>query len=180
MGQPTMNGKQAGFTYIALLIGIAIASAVLAAVGQVWQTVGQRDREKELLFIGNQFRQAINRYYASNRRYPQRLEDLVVDETNAKTKHYLRKIFVDPMTGLTDWGTVKLPNEQIVGVYSLSENKPIKTTGFRRRDSEFEDKEKYSEWQFMAAIRGTPNKSTLVPPSVKSPPSGWVVRKINR
>ena len=153
-GPNTVNGKQTGFTYIALLIGVAIIGATLAAVAQVAQTMVQRDREQELLFIGNQFRQAINRYYASNRRYPQQLEDLVLDDRNAGIKRYLRKIYFDPMTGHADWGLVKATNEQIVGVYSLSESAPLKKAGFRLTEAGLEDKDKYSEWIFMAAVRG--------------------------
>lgn len=150
MARPTVNGRQRGFTYIALLIGVAVIGAVLAAVGQVWHTMLQREHEKDLLFVGNQFRQAIHRYYLSNQRFPARLEDLVQDDGKVAVKRHLRKIFFDPMTGKADWGTVKLPNGQIVGVYSLSEEKPLKTAGFRTRDAGFKDKKKYSEWLFIA------------------------------
>ena len=151
-----MNGKQTGFTYIALLIAVAILGATLAAVGQVWHTLLQRERENELLFIGNQFRQAIDSYYASNRRFPLRLEDLLLDDRSVGIKRHLRKIFIDPMTGNTDWGLVKL-NSQLVGIYSLSEEKPLKQTGFRTRDASFDDKDKYSDWVFMTAVRGVSN-----------------------
>ena len=165
-----MNGKQAGFTYIALLIAVAILGAGLAAVGQVWQTVVQHDREKELIFVGNQFRQAINRYYASNRRYPLRLEDLVRDDRNAGVKRYLRKIFVDPMTGQPEWGMVKVANGQILGVYSLSEVEPLKKAGFRAADAGLENKSKYSEWLFMATVRGVAATPSTPAPVTPAPP----------
>ena len=174
-----MNGRQEGFTYIALLIGVAIVGATLAAVGQVWQTVLRHDRERDLIFIGDQFRLAINSYYASNRRYPSSLDDLVLDNRNAGVKRHLRKIFIDPMTGHAEWGLVTLPDGEIVGVHSLSEDVPFMKKGFRLADADLEDKDKYSDWVFMTAVRGgayTPARlvpaqaKTLTSPSLLSRP----------
>ena len=53
------NGKDKGFVYIALLIGLAIVGIGLGAVSEVWTQSRQRERERELLFVGNQIRQAI-------------------------------------------------------------------------------------------------------------------------
>lgn len=167
--RPTASGEQAGFTYIVLLIWVALIGASLAAVGQVWQTVVQRDRESELLFVGNQFRQAIQRYYASNQRYPSRLEDLILDNRNAGIKRHLRKIFIDPMTGQADWGTLKLNDGQIVGVYSLSEGEPMKKAGFRMRDAGLENKTRYSDWVFMASTGSSAMPSAS--PSPAAPPN---------
>jgi hypothetical protein len=43
---------------------------------------------------------------------------------------------------------VKAPDGGIAGVYSLSDDAPLKTGGFAVRDASFEGKSKYSEWQF--------------------------------
>ncbi len=168
---PLFRSKQTGFTYIALLIGVAIIGATLAAVAQVTQTIVQREREQELLFIGNQFLQAINRFYASNRSYPMQLEDLVLDNHSPGIKRHLRKIYVDPMTGLAEWGMVKLGDGQIVGVYSLSEAEPLKKAGFRLTEAGLENKDKYSEWIFMAALRGAANVPANVVPANPLPPN---------
>ncbi len=153
----TVRGRQSGFTYLAVLLAVALAGASLAAVGQVWQTVAQREKEKELLFVGNQFRRAINGYFKSNGRYPMALEDLVLDPRSAGVKRYLRKIFVDPMTGSPDWGTLKSAEGQVFGVYSLSEREPLKKANFSLLNSSFENKLKYSEWIFMATARVLPS-----------------------
>ena len=155
--------QQGGFTYIVLLIWVAVVAATLGMVGQVWQTVVQRDRENELLFIGNQFRQALQGYYASNQRYPLRLEDLLRDDRNVGVQRHLRKIFNDPITGTANWGTIKLADGQIVGIYSLSEGEPMKKAGFRARDAGLEDKAKYSEWIFMPGSGSGP----AAPPSAR-------------
>lgn len=161
----TVNGKQTGFTYIALLISVAILGAVLASLGTIWQVMNQREHEKDLLYIGNQFRNALNHYFQTNNRYPTKLEELVEDQKALNVNRHVRKIFFDPMTGKTDWGTVKLPDKQIVGIYSLSQETPLKTAGFPITYDNFKDKKKYSEWVFLA------NGQSLVP-TPNSPSSG--------
>ena len=72
-----------GFTYIGLLIVIAIAGIGLAVVGVLWQTEMQREREKELLFIGHEFKQALRSYAGSTpggiQQSPRNLNELVLD-----------------------------------------------------------------------------------------------------
>lgn len=155
-----MTGRQSGFTYLVMLLAVAIFGAGLAAVGPVWQTLVQRDREMELLYVGHQFRLAINRYYATNRRYPPSLDDLVLDDRSLAIRRHLRKIFVDPMTGRPEWGTVKSAEGQVVGVYSLSDARPLKSAGFRAHETSFAGKEKYSEWIFMAATARAADRPT--------------------
>lgn len=150
MVPPMRPGRQSGFTYIAVLLGVAIIAAGLAAVGSVWHTMLQRENEKALLFAGNQFRVAINRYFLANQRYPMRLEDFLSDGTKPGINRYLRKIFFDPLTNRSEWGLMQLANGQIVGVYSLSALEPLQKRGFRARDESFKNRKKYSEWLFLA------------------------------
>src|SRR5438093_8240525 len=55
--------RQGGFTYIGLLIAIALMGLGLAAYGELYSHAAQRDKEAELLFVGTQFRDAIASYY---------------------------------------------------------------------------------------------------------------------
>ena len=142
-----------GFTYLAVLLLIAISTAALAATGVVWHQAGQREKERELLFVGDQFRQAIRLYYESTpggvKRYPTRLEDLLADPRQPTLQRYLRKIYRDPLTKENNWGIVRSPEGGIMGVYSLSEEAPLKIGNFRQVDQAFENKSKYAEWQFI-------------------------------
>jgi type II secretory pathway pseudopilin PulG len=151
-----------------LLFLIAMMGLALTVVSEVWQTVQQRDKEKQLLFAGDQIRRAIGRYYASNGSYPHQLEDLLKDPGFPGVRRFLRRLYRDPITGSLEWGLVKLPGDAISGVYSLSEQEPLKQSGFSTADQGFEGKMKYSEWLFVprigprggpavrAATRGTP------------------------
>ena len=142
-----------GFTYIWLLIAIALMGIGLAAVGQVWSTAMKRERERELLFVGGEFRQAIGRYYEASpgaKQYPRRLEELLEDQRFPMLKRHLRKIYVDPMTGKPNWGLV-LQGDQILGVHSQSTEPPLKSANFDAADNSFAGGNTYADWQFVYA-----------------------------
>src|SRR5581483_4495323 len=157
----------AGFTYLGLLFFVALIGIALAATGVVWHTESKRQRERELLFVGDQFRRAIGNYYERSpggaNSFPQSLDDLLLDSRYPNTQRYLRRVYADPMTGKTQWGLVKGPGDGIVGVYSLSEDKPLKTAGFKDVDADFEGKEKYSDWKFTYA------PAAAAPPAAGTP-----------
>src|SRR3954447_20500484 len=141
-----------GFTYLGLLFFVALMGAALVGVAQVWHTQVQRDKEEDLLFVGNQFRRAISLYYerapGGARQYPRQMEDLLQDPRYPNVQRHLRKLYVDPMTGKPDWGLVKAPDGSIIGVYSLSQDTPLKTAGFKGPDAGFVDAVSYREWKF--------------------------------
>jgi len=145
-----MRAGESGFTYLGLLTVVAVAGVALAATGVLWQTEAKREKERELLFVGNQYRRAIQRYYLTGpqRQYPRSLEDLLKDPRQPATVRYLRKLYADPITG-NDWVLVKAPDGGILGVHSASEEKPFKTGNFKLRDRSFDGVEKYSDWKFI-------------------------------
>ncbi len=147
------NTKQAGFTYLALLFLVAVAGVGLAATGVVWSTTQRREKEAELLYVGNQFRTAIESYYQRTpgavKRYPIKLEDLVRDDRHLATVRHLRRIYSDPLTLSPQWGIVRAPDGGIMGVYSLSTDRPIKNMLFSKKDSAFENANTYSDWRFV-------------------------------
>jgi len=147
-----MRRGEAGFTYIALLIVIAVGGAVLAAVGEIASHAQQREREAELLFTGHQIRDAIGAYYERSpggaKAYPKALEDLLEDKRMPVVARYLRKVYRDPITGKTDWGFVEGPGGTIMGVYSKSGLRPIKSGNFPRGDESFGEAKTYAEWKF--------------------------------
>lgn len=159
--------RQRGFTYLAVILLVAMMGAGLGAIGQVWRTAQQREKERELIFIGNEYKEAIGRYMEGGpggaRRFPPQLEDLVRDSRYPTVQRYLRKLYRDPMTNSLDWGLVRASDGGIAGVYSKSEQKPLKIAGFSSWSARLENAQKYSEWIFVyegrprpRAPRGTP------------------------
>jgi hypothetical protein len=57
------------------------------------------------------------------------------------------------MTGRAEWGLLTGPAGEIFGVYSLSDDEPLKQANFRLAEKDFEGKVKYSEWVFMPLLR---------------------------
>lgn len=142
-----------GFTYVAVLLLVAMHGLILGVGVAVWHTAQQGDKERELLFVGDQFRRAIRSYAQSGPglagQLPRSLDDLLRDPRFPATKRHLRRIFVDPMTGTTDWGLVMTPDgRSIAGVYSRSREAPLKRAGFEGDDVAFEGATSYSEWKF--------------------------------
>jgi type II secretory pathway pseudopilin PulG len=147
--------RAAGFTYIGLLLAIAAMGIALSAASEIWHVAQKRDREAQLLFAGNEYRRALERFYFSTpggtERYPRQLEDLLKDPRYPAVRRHLRRLYPDPVTGSTEWGLVKA-GDLIVGVYSPSEQEPAKIAGFDFPDRAFEGKTKYSEWVFVPAV----------------------------
>ena len=162
-------GTERGFTYIWILFAVALAGIVLAAAGQLWQTEARRDKEVELMFVGEQFRQAIGSYYESSpgmpKRYPDSQEKLLFDDRFPIPKRHLRKIYSDPMTGKAEWGLIRKPNIGIVGVHSFSTRKPFKRANFHERYAKFTDAVSYQDWEFVY----TPGEAGTAQPPESQP-----------
>ena len=156
-----------GFSYIGLMIFIAIAGIALAGVGIVWSQDQQREREKELLFVGDQFRLAIGSYYENSpnsiKQYPTKLTDLLQDNRLPNLKRHLRQIYNDPITNSQNWG-LELQQTKIIGVHSLSELKPVKKKGFPTLYEKFSDFSKYADWKFIY-IPSTLNVASVPAPN---------------
>lgn len=209
-----MARAENGFVYLWALFAVALAGIVMAGTGQVWQVKAQREKEAQLLYVGEEFRKAIMSYYnTGTRQFPESLEDLLQDKRSPNIKRHLRRIYLDPVTNTAEWGIIEesspgsnvtpnasapsgnspapsanpaagnnpvlntqpapgsgaipgsnpvpgsaLPNsspvsstidKRIVGVYSLSEKKPIKKDKFPERYAKFSEAATYRDWKFV-------------------------------
>jgi type II secretory pathway pseudopilin PulG len=146
------------------MIIVMVMGIGLAATGTLFSHAAQREKERELLFAGHQFRDAIASYYFRSpgaNAYPKSLDELVEDHRFPQPLRHLRRLYTDPMTGKAEWGLVKAPDGTIMGVHSLSEEAPVKTGNFDNADAAFEDAKKYAEWQFIF----TPPKAPATAPA---------------
>ncbi len=145
-----LRRRAAGFTYLTILIVVALMGVGLALAGEVWHSAALRAREAELLHVGEQYRRAIARYYlAGPRQYPRALADLLRDARKPGIERYLRRLYPDPLTNSDDWGLVKAPDGGIMGVHSRSEDRPIKAANFPPAQAAFEGAQKYADWKFV-------------------------------
>ncbi len=149
----TGNGR-GGFTYLSVLILVVISGIALTAASKYWSTVAKREKEKELLFRGDRIKKAIESYYKSapggmGQVYPQRLEDLLSDPRYLKLHRHLRKGYRDPMTKEGSWGLVLEAGGRIKGVFSKSQERPLKKGNFPTEYQAFEKAGSYSDWKFV-------------------------------
>lgn len=148
---PTGRLRQGGFTYLFVLMLISLMGLGLAMAGTLWRTEAQREREAELLFIGAQYRQAIQRYYEldpNQPQLPQRIEDLLEDTRRPEPVRHLRRAWPDPFGGpmrllLAEDG------RGIIGVASTSTLTPFRRGGFAVGEESFENATSYAEWRFV-------------------------------
>jgi type II secretory pathway pseudopilin PulG len=150
--EPNRDLRCAGFAYFGVLFLVVVMGIGLASVATVWRTAATREKELELLFVGGQFRAAIEDYYLASPGAPQlpaTLQDLLEDKRFPHLRRHLRRIYVDPITGRDDWGLQRAGDAGgIVGVYSLSEATPVKQDNFDAVYVSFSQAKRYRDWIF--------------------------------
>lgn len=143
---------QAGFTYLFVLMLIALIGMGLAAAGTLWHTESQRMREAELLIIGDQYRQAIRSFYEHDQtvpRLPRSIDELLEDNRLGTTARHLRRAYRDPFTG-DAFALISMPDSQgIAGVHSRGTGRPFRRAGFAPRDEAFANAASYADWHFV-------------------------------
>lgn len=157
----SIKAGEAGFTYLVALFLVAILSLLSLMAVESWKTAEQREKEKQLLFVGEQYRHAIQIYYelspGSVKKYPAELTDLLLDKRATRIIRPLRQLFSDPMNSNAQWGIVEAPDGGVMGVYSLSTATPIKQGGFLAEQVEFTGQSHYQDWKFIY----TPTVATI-------------------
>jgi len=133
-----------GIVYPLLLASILVIGVATAGVAQLWTTQIKREKEEELLFRLSEIRRGIIRFRADKNRLPKELKDLLEDRTQLQTRRYLRRLYIDPMTGKADWDLKLLADRTgtvsgIEDVHSKSKDKPLKTLPGVKADS-------YKDW----------------------------------
>ncbi|WP_205711335.1 type II secretion system protein [Janthinobacterium lividum] len=99
---------QRGFTLIELLVVMALIGMLLSL--SVPRYFGNVDKAKESVLRQNlaQTRDAIDKYFGDNGRYPDSLDEIVV-------RRYLRKLPVDPITDRSDSWVIVAPEKKDMG-----------------------------------------------------------------
>ena len=136
---------------MAVLVALMLVSGALAMWAPSARDAQQREREAELLFVGEQYRAAIQSFVRQSpiggRRYPASLAELVNDQRFPNPRHHLRKLFHDPMAPDQDWELIRAGNG-IVGVRSRSTLAPFKKAGFTELQRNFGSAQRYADWEF--------------------------------
>lgn len=146
-----------GAVLLMVLVFVLGTTLVAGSLVQSYQNETRREREEQLLFVGDQYRRAIASYAntvapGGARSLPQSLDDLVEDNRFPTPRRHLRRLYPDPMTGQADWVLLR-SGPGIFGIHSRSDQEPLKQVGFPERYQVFERKPRYTDWVFAATQR---------------------------
>lgn len=139
--------RERGLAMLTLLIALMLLSIALMGALDVWSLQRKRETEQQLLFVGNQYRVAILRYYRAGRVLPASIDELLNDTRFPEPLHHLRRAYSDPVTGQNDWVYLYQAG-RIAGLKSSSMDAPIKRSRFPRQFEDFEGQQTYAGWQF--------------------------------
>lgn len=110
--------RSSGFTLIELLVVMAIIAMLLSLTMPRYFHSVDKSKEAALHSDLSGFRDAIDKYYGDNGKYPDTLEELV-------TRKYLRDIPPDPLTGSNLTWIVVAPQGSVQGrVYNVRSAAP--------------------------------------------------------
>lgn len=148
-----MRARQQGFTMLAVLAALLLLALSLQGVMWVVSTQAQRERELELLRVGSAIRDAIGRYVESSpgvvKQWPPSLEALLDDRRSVVLRRHLRRLYADPIQRSGEWGLVRAPDGGVAGVYSLSQDRSIRTSGVDLAVYGVEPAARYVDWRFV-------------------------------
>jgi general secretion pathway protein G len=115
---PVCRARPRGFTMIELVVVMAVIGLLLSIAVPRYMTALDRGKaqvqQQDLALM----REAIDKYYGDNGRYPDALDDLV-------TKRYLRAIPIDPISEAADWVIIGPTDSKQAGrVYDVQSARP--------------------------------------------------------
>jgi type II secretory pathway pseudopilin PulG len=134
-----------------VLLLVVLMGTLLAGLGQRATLMAQRERERELLFRGEQIRAAIASYRAAAEppAWPADLDDLLTDRRGKTVRHHLRRAYADPFTRQADWVPIPPPAPATgwMGVHSRAMAKRL----LQHEGPQPDAGPLLSDWRFVAA-----------------------------
>ena len=140
--------------FVMLMAGIAAIMLYRALPRAAFES--ERDKEQVLIDRGEQYKRAIQLYVRQNKRWPAKIEDL--ESTNGK--RYLRRRYIDPMTGKDEWRAVHVGP---TGVLTDSLVKPLKKDQGSQYNNTFITE--------LGGVSGAPEAATAGNPGLRKRPS---------
>ncbi len=133
---------------------MAVLGFALAAIGPLWATQAQREREAELLRVGAAYAQAIEHYYALSpggvKTLPTRVDDLLLDPRFATPVRHLRAAYADPIDPSRSLEPIIGAGGQWLGVRSTSDLAPLRQVEWTDGRHVIAPAAHYKDWQFLA------------------------------
>lgn len=104
------RSKESGYVLLAVMLTLTLMLIALSVEAPRIAQQIKRDKEEEMIHRGKDYATAVKRFVHKNGgRYPASIEQL----ENTNHIRFLRKKYVDPMTGESDWKMVHVGEAQI-------------------------------------------------------------------
>ena len=115
--------EDAGFTYLGVLLAIALIGVGLTGAAEIWSKTAARERLARMDAIGAEYVAAIGAYRQGTpgivvNSFPRSFGSLVQDPRFLTVRRYLRREYPNPFTGRVDWEVVQAPDGGILGIRS--------------------------------------------------------------
>jgi len=154
---PCDRMEQRGFTFVVVLVLMALVMLGLSIAGPLWSQQARREREQELLRIGALYAEAIASYRQSQTGSltlnPPKLEELLLDTRFIAVRRHLRKLYPDPVNPGQGWGLVLDERGRIAGVRSMSDEAPLAEHTIDLGVTVLARAQRYSDWKFVPKER---------------------------
>jgi hypothetical protein len=130
-GRPRRDYSEAGYILLIVMMMATLLLISLAAAAPSIYVEGQREKEKELIFRGEQYARAVLLFHQQFKRYPSSVKELL--HTNKLS--FLRKAYPDPMTRSGKWrfihatATGVIIDSKILKPPGKQQNKPFGSSG---------------------------------------------------
>lgn len=170
--------RQRGYLMAASLLLLLLMGLFTLTLVRKWEHEDRAAKERDLLWIGAQFRAALASYAIATpvgmTEAPRRLEDLLRDRRGPQEIQHLRRLYLDPMTGKADWAVVRSARGTIAGIHSTSQGKPMARDGLWPVERQFADAKRYSDWVFAPSpwlLRPATPAASVPAPAADSAPA---------
>lgn len=121
------DGSEAGYILLIVMMMATLLLISLAAALPSIYVEGQREKEKELIFRGEQYARAIMLFHEQFKRYPTSVKELL----HTNNLSFLRKDYPDPMTRSGQWRFIHatasgvILDSKILAPPGKQQNKPL-------------------------------------------------------
>lgn len=152
--RPGRSLHQGGYGLLFMLLAVALLCTGSLAVAIRWTQQIERQKEADLLRVGDAYATAIASYYYSTpgpaKHFPKNFDELLEDRRFVTLRRHLRAAYPDPVTGSRDWGLVLASDGGIMGVYSVSQKATWRRTALELEHCRLPEAERYVDWKFIA------------------------------
>ena len=131
MGRFSRRRRESGFAMLLVFLMAAVFAMMLYLEMPRLAIEAQRNREQLLIARGEQYKRGIQMFVKKNQRWPTKIEEL----ENTNNQRFLRKRYIDPMTGKDEWRLIHIQNgmltDSLVNKPPTAQDQSSNSSGFQ-------------------------------------------------